>query len=147
MRTEVLFFKTLFFVFLSFYIASYIIFLILVICIEYRTTTNFVESSRIVLFAPSLLGLAAIIFFSPVLLFICFIQWWVQSNKLKNLTSFLLVIAYGFLIFKFPGFRFDNTSFYDVVDETFAYLLLSIPSTLLFLVLLFYLTQCKKRKI
>lgn len=65
MRTEGLFFKTLFFVFASFYIVSYFIFLILVICIkigEY-STTNFIESMKIMAFAPFLLGFIATIFF------------------------------------------------------------------------------------
>lgn len=65
MRTEGLFFKTLFFVFASFYIVSYFIFLILVICIkigEY-STTNFIESMKIIAFSPFLLGFVVTIFF------------------------------------------------------------------------------------
>lgn len=143
MRTEALFFKTLFFVFLSFYIASYLIFLIPVICIEIgeHSTTNFIESMKITAFVPFLLGFVATIFFSPVLLFISFVQWWIKSNKLKNLISFLLIMIYGFLIWKVPSFRFYNTNFHDIIDETLSYLWLSIPSTLLFIALLSYLIK------
>ncbi|MDI4500990.1 hypothetical protein E6P70_10465, partial [Moraxella nonliquefaciens] len=92
MRTEALFFKTLFFVFLSFYIASYIIFLMFAMFAEYtgyRTTDNFIESGKIVVSLPFLLGLAAIIFFSPVLLLVSFIQWGIRNKWLKNVISFL----------------------------------------------------------
>lgn len=145
MRTEALFFKTLFFVFLSFYIASYIIFLMFAMFAEYtgyRTTDNFIESDKIVVFLPFLLGLVAIIFFSPVLLLVSFIQWGIRNKWLKNLISFLLIIIYGFLIFKAPSFRFYNT----IIDETLSYLSISIPSTLLFMALLSYLTQYKKNR-
>ena len=145
MRTEALFFKTLFFVFLSFYIASYIIFLMFAMFAEYtgyRTTDNFIESGKIVVSLPFLLGLAAIIFFSPVLLLVSFIQWGIRNKWLKNVISFLLIIIYGFLIFKAPSFRFYNT----IIDETLSYLSISIPSTLLFMALLSYLTQYKKNR-
>jgi len=145
MRTEALFFKTLFFVFLSFYIASYIIFLMFAMFAEYtgyRTTDNFIESGKIVVFLPFLLGLVAIIFFSPVLLLVSFIQWGIRNKWLKNVISFLLIIIYGFLIFKAPSFRFYNT----IIDETLSYLSISIPSTLLFMALLSYLTQYKKNR-
>ena len=145
MRTEALFFKTLFFVFLSFYIASYIIFLMFVMFAEYtgyRTTDNFIESGKIVVSLPFLLGLVAIIFFSPVLLLVSFIQWGIRNKWLKNVISFLLIIIYGFLIFKAPSFRFYNT----IIDETLSYLSISIPSTLLFMALLSYLTQYKKNR-
>lgn len=145
MRTEALFFKTLFFVFLSFYIASYIIFLMFTMFAEYtgyRTTDNFIESGKIVVFLPFLLGLVAIIFFSPVLLLVSFIQWGIRNKWLKNVISFLLIIIYGFLIFKAPSFRFYNT----IIDETLSYLSISIPSTLLFMALLSYLTQYKKNR-
>ena len=149
MRTEALFFKTLFFVFLSFYIASYIIFLMFAMFAEYtgyRTTDNFIESGKIVVSLPFLLGLAAIIFFSPVLLLVSFIQWGIRNNWLKNVISFLLIIIYGFLIFKAPSFRFYNTNLPDIIDETLYYLSISIPSTLLFMALLSYLTQYKKNR-
>ena len=149
MRTEALFFKTLFFVFLSFYIASYIIFLMFAMCAEYtgyRTTDNFIESGKIVVSLPFLLGLAAIIFFSPVLLLVSFIQWGIRNKWLKNVISFLLIIIYGFLIFKAPSFRFYNTNLPDIIDETLYYLSISIPSTLLFMSLLSYLTQYKKNR-
>lgn len=149
MRTEALFFKTLFFVFLSFYIASYIIFLMFAMFAEYtgyRTTDNFIESGKIVVFLPFLLGLVAIIFFSPVLLLVSFIQWGIRNKWLKNLISFLLIIIYGFLIFKAPSFRFYNTNLPDIIDETLSYLSISIPSTLLFMALLSYLTQYKKSR-
>ncbi|OBX82772.1 hypothetical protein [Moraxella nonliquefaciens] len=149
MRTEALFFKTLFFVFLSFYIASYIIFLMFAMFAEYtgyRTTDNFIESGKIVVFLPFLLGLVAIIFFSPVLLLVSFIQWGIRNKWLKNLISFLLIIIYGFLIFKAPSFRFYNTNLPDIIDETLSYLSISIPSTLLFMALLSYLTQYKKNR-
>ena len=149
MRTEALFFKTLFFVFLSFYIASYIIFLMFAMFAEYtgyRTTDNFIESGKIVVSLPFLLGLAAIIFFSPVLLLVSFIQWGIRNKWLKNVISFLLIIIYGFLIFKAPSFRFYNTNLPDIIDETLSYLSISIPSTLLFMALLSYLTQYKKNR-
>jgi len=149
MRTEALFFKTLFFVFLSFYIASYIIFLMFVMFAEYtgyRTTDNFIESGKIVVSLPFLLGLVAIIFFSPVLLLVSFIQWGIRNKWLKNVISFLLIIIYGFLIFKAPSFRFYNTNLPDIIDETLSYLSISIPSTLLFMALLSYLTQYKKNR-
>lgn len=149
MRTEALFFKTLFFVFLSFYIASYIIFLMFAMFAEYtgyRTTDNFIESGKIVIFLPFLLGLVAIIFFSPVLLLVSFIQWGIRNKWLKNVISFLLIIIYGFLIFKAPSFRFYNTNLPDIIDETLSYLSISIPSTLLFMALLSYLTQYKKNR-
>ena len=149
MRTEALFFKTLFFVFLSFYIASYIIFLMFAMFAEYtgyRTTDNFIESGKIVVSLPFLLGLAAIIFFSPVLLLVSFIQWGIRNKWLKNLISFLLIIIYGFLIFKAPIFRFYNTNLPDIIDETLSYLSISIPSTLLFMALLSYLTQYQKSR-
>lgn len=149
MRTEALFFKTLFFVFLSFYIASYIIFLMFAMFAEYtgyRTTDNFIESGKIVVSLPFLLGLAAIIFFSPVLLLVSFIQWGIRNKWLKNLISFLLIIIYGFLIFKAPSFRFYNTNLPDIIDETLSYLSISIPSTLLFMALLSYLTQYQKSR-
>ena len=149
MRTEALFFKTLFFVFLSFYIASYIIFLMFAMFAEYtgyRTTDNFIESGKIVVFLPFLLGLVAIIFFSPVLLLVSFIQWGIRNKWLKNVISFLLIIIYGFLIFKAPSFRFYNTNLPDIIDETLSYLSISIPSTLLFMALLSYLTQYKKSR-
>ncbi|MCG7412955.1 hypothetical protein [Moraxella nonliquefaciens] len=149
MRTEALFFKTLFFVFLSFYIASYIIFLMFVMFAEYtgyRTTDNFIESGKIVVSLPFLLGLVAIIFFSPVLLLVSFIQWGIRNKWLKNVISFLLIIIYGFLIFKAPSFRFYNTNLPDIIDETLYYLSISIPSTLLFMALLSYLTQYKKNR-
>ncbi|OBX48328.1 hypothetical protein [Moraxella nonliquefaciens] len=149
MRTEALFFKTLFFVFLSFYIASYIIFLMFAMFAEYtgyRTTDNFIESGKIVVFLPFLLGLVAIIFFSPVLLLVSFIQWGIRNKWLKNLISFLLIIIYGFLIFKAPSFRFYNTNLPDIIDETLSYLSISIPSTLLFMALLSYLTQYQKSR-
>ena len=149
MRTEALFFKTLFFVFLSFYIASYIIFLMFAMFAEYtgyRTTDNFIESGKIVVFLPFLLGIVAIIFFSPVLLLVSFIQWGIRNKWLKNLISFLLIIIYGFLIFKAPSFRFYNTNLPDIIDETLSYLSISIPSTLLFMALLSYLTQYKKNR-
>lgn len=149
MRTEALFFKTLFFVFLSFYIASYIIFLMFAMFAEYtgyRTTDNFIESGKIVVFLPFLLGLVAIIFFSPVLLLVSFIQWGIRNKWLKNVISFLLIIIYGFLIFKAPSFRFYNTNLPDIIDETLSYLSISIPSTLLFMALLSYLTQYKKNR-
>ena len=149
MRTEALFFKTLFFVFLSFYIASYIIFLMFAMFAEYtgyRTTDNFIESGKIVVFLPFLLGLAAIIFFLPVLLLVSFIQWGIRNKWLKNVISFLLIIIYGFLIFKAPSFRFYNTNLLDIIDETLSYLSISIPSTLLFMALLSYLTQYQKSR-
>lgn len=149
MRTEALFFKTLFFVFLSFYIASYIIFLMFAMFAEYtgyRTTDNFIESGKIVIFLPFLLGLVAIIFFSPVLLLVSFIQWGIRNKWLKNVISFLLIIIYGFLIFKAPSFRFYNTNLPDIIDETLSYLSISIPSTLLFMALLSYLTQYQKSR-
>ncbi len=149
MRTEALFFKTLFFVFLSFYIASYIIFLMFAMFAEYtgyRTTDNFIESGKIVVFLPFLLGLVAIIFFSPVLLLVSFIQWGIRNKWLKNVISFLLIIIYGFLIFKAPSFRFYNTNLPDIIDETLSYLSISIPSTLLFMALLSYLTQYQKSR-
>ena len=149
MRTEALFFKTLFFVFLSFYIVSYIIFLMFAMFAEYtgyRTTDNFIESGKIVVSLPFLLGLVAIIFFSPVLLLVSFIQWGIRNKWLKNLISFLLIIIYGFLIFKAPSFRFYNTNLPDIIDETLSYLSISIPSTLLFMALLSYLTQYKKNR-
>lgn len=149
MRTEALFFKTLFFVFLSFYIVSYIIFLMFVIFAEYtgyRTTDNFIESGKIVVFLPFLLGLAAIIFFLPVLLLVSFIQWGIRNKWLKNVISFLLIIIYGFLIFKAPSFRFYNTNLLDIIDETLSYLSISIPLTLLFMALLSYLTQYQKSR-
>ena len=149
MRTEALFFKTLFFVFLSFYIASYIIFLMFAMFAEYtgyRTTDNFIESGKIVVSLPFLLGLAAIIFFSPVLLLVSFIQWGIRNKWLKNVISFLLIIIYGFLIFKAPSFRFYNTNLPDIIDETLSYLSISIPSTLLFMALLSYLTQYQKSR-
>ena len=149
MRTEALFFKTLFFVFLSFYIASYIIFLMFVMFAEYtgyRTTDNFIESGKIVVSLPFLLGLVAIIFFSPVLLLVSFIQWGIRNKWLKNVISFLLIIIYGFLIFKAPSFRFYNTNLPDIIDETLYYLSISIPSTLLFMALLSYLAQYKKNR-
>jgi|GEM_PF-3249786 len=149
MRTEALFFKTLFFVFLSFYIASYIIFLMFVMFAEYtgyRTTDNFIESGKIVVSLPFLLGLVAIIFFSPVLLLVSFIQWGIRNKWLKNVISFLLIIIYGFLIFKAPSFRFYNTNLPDIIDETLSYLSISIPSTLLFMALLSYLTQYQKSR-
>lgn len=149
MRTEALFFKTLFFVFLSFYIVSYIIFLMFAMFAEYtgyRTTDNFIESGKIVVFLPFLLGLVAIIFFSPVLLLVSFIQWGIRNKWLKNVISFLLIIIYGFLIFKAPSFRFYNTNLPDIIDETLSYLSISIPSTLLFMALLSYLTQYQKSR-
>lgn len=149
MRTEALFFKTLFFVFLSFYIVSYIIFLMFAMFAEYtgyRTTDNFIESGKIVASLPFLLGLVAIIFFSPVLLLVSFIQWGIRNKWLKNVISFLLIIIYGFLIFKAPSFRFYNTNLPDIIDETLSYLSISIPSTLLFMALLFYLTQYSKSR-
>lgn len=149
MRTEALFFKTLFFVFLSFYIASYIIFLMFAMFAEYtgyRTTDNFIESGKIVVFLPFLLGLAAIIFFLPVLLLVSFIQWGIRNKWLKNVISFLLIIIYGFLILKFPSFRFYNKNLPDIIDETLSYLSISIPSTLLFMALLSYLTQYQKSR-
>ena len=149
MRTEALFFKTLFFVFLSFYIVSYIIFLMFAMFAEYtgyRTTDNFIESGKIVVSLPFLLGLVAIIFFSPVLLLVSFIQWGIRNKWLKNVISFLLIIIYGFLIFKAPSFRFYNTNLPDIIDETLSYLSISIPSTLLFMALLSYLTQYKKNR-
>lgn len=149
MRTEALFFKTLFFVFLSFYIVSYIIFLMFAMFAEYtgyRTTDNFIESGKIVVSLPFLLGLVAIIFFSPVLLLVSFIQWGIRNKWLKNLISFLLIIIYGFLIFKAPSFRFYNTNLPDIIDETLSYLSISIPSTLLFMALLSYLTQYQKSR-
>lgn len=149
MRTEALFFKTLFFVFLSFYIVSYIIFLMFAMFAEYtgyRTTDNFIESGKIVVSLPFLLGLVAIIFFSPVLLLVSFIQWGIRNKWLKNLISFLLIIIYGFLIFKAPSFRFYNTNLPDIIDETLSYLSISIPSTLLFMTLLSYLTQYQKSR-
>lgn len=149
MRTEALFFKTLFFVFLSFYIASYIIFLMFAMFAEYtgyRTTDNFIESGKIVVFLPFLLGLAAIIFFLPVLLLVSFIQWGIRNKWLKNVISFLLIIIYGFLIFKAPSFRFYNRNLPDIIDETLSYLSISIPSTLLFMALLSYLTQYQKSR-
>lgn len=149
MRTEALFFKTLFFVFLSFYIVSYIIFLMFAMFAEYtgyRTTDNFIESGKIVVFLPFLLGLVAIIFFSPVLLLVSFIQWGIRNKWLKNVISFLLIIIYGFLIFKAPSFRFYNTNLPDIIDETLSYLSISIPSTLLFMALLSYLTQHQKNR-
>ena len=149
MRTEALFFKTLFFVFLSFYIASYIIFLMFAMFAEYtgyRTTDNFIESGKIVVFLPFLLGLVAIIFFSPGLLLVSFIKWGRRNKWLKNLISFLLIIIYVFLIFKAPSFRFYNTNLPDIIDETLSYLSISIPSTLLFMALLSYLTQYQKSR-
>ena len=149
MRTEALFFKTLFLVFLSFYIASYLIFLIWVVCIEnggHSTTANLIESIKIIVFLPFLLGLAANLLFSPILLLISFVQWWIKSNKLKNLISFLLIIIYGFLILKIPSFRFYNRNLPDIIDETLSYLSISIPSTLLFMALLSYLTQYQKSR-
>lgn len=112
----------------------------------YRTTDNFIESGKIVVFLPFLLGLVAIIFFSPVLLLVSFIQWGIRNKWLKNLISFLLIIIYGFLIFKAPSFRFYNTNLPDIIDETLSYLSISIPSTLLFMALLSYLTQYQKSR-
>ena len=149
MRTEALFFKTLFFVFFFFYIVSYIIFLLFAMFAEYSgfsTTDNFIESGKIVVSLPFLLGLVAIIFFSPVLLLVSFIQWGIRNKWLKNLISFLLIIIYGFLIFKAPSFRFYNTNLPDIIDETLSYLSISIPSTLLFMTLLSYLTQYQKSR-
>lgn len=148
MRTETLFFKTLFLVFLSFYIASYLISLMFVIYVESidSTTVNFTELIKIVIFFPFLIGLIATTFFLPAVLLVSFIQWWMQNDRLKNVISFLLIMIYGFLILKVPSFRFYNTNLPDIIDETLPYLSLSIPATLLFLVLLFYLTQCKAKK-
>lgn len=112
----------------------------------YRTTDNFIESGKIVVFLPFLLGLVAIIFFSPVLLLVSFIQWGIRNKWLKNVISFLLIIIYGFLIFKAPSFRFYNTNLPDIIDETLSYLSISIPSTLLFMALLSYLTQYQKSR-
>lgn len=112
----------------------------------YRTTDNFIESGKIVVFLPFLLGLVAIIFFSPVLLLVSFIQWGIRNKWLKNLISFLLIIIYSFLIFKAPSFRFYNTNLPDIIDETLSYLSISIPSTLLFMALLSYLTQYQKSR-
>lgn len=112
----------------------------------YRTTDNFIESGKIVVFLPFLLGLAAIIFFLPVLLLVSFIQWGIRNKWLKNVISFLLIIIYGFLIFKAPSFRFYNTNLLDIIDETLSYLSISIPLTLLFMALLSYLTQYQKSR-
>ena len=143
MRTEGLFFKTLFFVFASFYIVSYFIFLILVICIKIReySTTNFIESMKIMAFAPFLLGFIATIFFSPVLLLICFIRWGIMNKWLKNVISFILMIVYGFcLIFIIFSDSYNkpwNHPLFEISD----YFLLSVPATLIFLIILFYLTK------
>ncbi|WP_282673422.1 hypothetical protein, partial [Moraxella nonliquefaciens] len=82
----------------------------------------------------------------PVLLLVSFIQWGIRNKWLKNVISFLLIIIYGFLIFKAPSFRFYNTNLPDIIDETLSYLSISIPSTLLFMALLSYLTQYQKSR-
>ncbi len=145
MRTEALFFKTLFLVFIAFYVSSLLIFPFMFVIIK-GVDGFFDVSIGVVLGALFGVSLIASILFSPALLLISFIQWWIKNNKLKNLISFLLIIIYGFLILKFPSFRFYNTNFHGVIDETLIYLSLSIPSTLLFLILLLYLTQYKKNR-
>lgn len=143
MRTEALFFKTLFLVFLSFYIVSYFIFLILAISTDMGeyTTTNFITSMKMKVSLPFLLGFIATIFFSPVLLFISFVQWWMRSKTLKNTISFILMILYGYMIF-FVGFTdgYDKNNFI-IQYEIIHFLIVSIPSTLLFIALLSYLIK------
>lgn len=148
MRTEALFFKTLFLVFLSFYIVSYFIFLILVLCIEMGeySTINLIDFMEIAAFAPFLLGFTATIFFSPVLLLVCFIQWWIKSKKIKNTISFIVMILYGYVMFAWFSGDYEKFSWIVTQDEAIYYVILLIPSTLLFMVLLSYLAQYKKSR-
>lgn len=143
MRTEVLFFKTLFFVFASFYIVSYFIFLIPVICIEIgeHSTTNFIESMKITAFVPFLLGFAATIFFFPILLLICFIQWGIMNKWLKNVISFILMIIYGFCLIFIIFSDSHNKPWNHLLFKNLDYFLLSVPATLIFLIILFYLVK------
>ena len=146
MRTEALFFKTLFLVFLSFYIASYLIFLILAISIENRgySTTNLIKSIDMIVSLPFWFGFFATIFFSPVLLFVSFVQWWIKNNKLKNFISFSLVIIYGCIIFILTSLKSSNSTWFTEFtdqDKILDFLLLSIPSTALFLIILIYLVS------
>lgn len=143
MRTEALFFKTLFLVFLSFYIASYLIFLILAISTDMGeyTTTNFITSMKMKVSLPFLLGFIATIFFSPSLFLVCLVQWWMRSKKLKNFISFSLVIIYGYIMFIQTSLKSSNLTWFTDQDKILSFLLLSIPSTALFLIILIYLVS------
>ena len=137
MRTEALFFKTLFLVFVAFYFSALMVWLFFFV-----TTTDHFADIATMLCTAFAISLVSSLLFSPVLLLVSFIQWGIRNKWLKNVISFLLIIIYGFLIFKAPSFRFYNT----IIDETLSYLSISIPSTLLFMALLSYLTQYKKNR-
>lgn len=141
MRTEALFFKTLFLVFVAFYFSALMIWLFFFV-----TTTDHFADIATMLCTAFAISLVSSLLFSPVLLLVSFIQWGIRNKWLKNVISFLLIIIYGFLIFKAPSFRFYNTNLPDIIDETLSYLSILIPSTLLFMALLSYLTQYQKSR-
>lgn len=132
MRSEGQFFKTLLMVFLAFYLSSLIV--ISLLAVVYVTDYDIYA-----FMAPFILGLISILFFAPVLIVVTFIQWWIQNIKLKNLFSFILLIIYGFTLF-IHGLELFN-------EEKIKFFLISISSTLIFLLVLFYLMKPFTKKV
>lgn len=136
MRTEALFFKTLFLVFVSFYFSSLMIWLFLFV-----VSASHFSDVTVMLGAAFGMGLISSLLFSPVLLLICFIQWGIMNKWLKNVISFVLMIVYGFCLIFIIFSDSYNKPWNHPLFEIFDYFLLSVPATLIFLIILFYLTK------
>ena len=133
-------FKFMFFVFLAFYLSSLIVLL-------FVFTSNIVNYPNLNILIGAIIGVSfiAMIFFSPILLFVTFFQYWMKNNKLKNFISFLLVIIYGYIIFIQTSLKSSNLTWFTDKDKILNFFLLSIPSTALFLIILICLVSrdCK----
>ncbi len=136
MRTEALFFKTLFLVFVSFYFSALMIWLFLFV-----VSASHFSDVTVMLGAAFGMGLISGLLFSPVLLLICFIQWGIMNKWLKNVISFVLMIVYGFCLIFIIFSDSYNKPWNHPLFEIFDYFLLSVPATLIFLIILFYLTK------
>lgn len=132
MRSEAQFFKTLMMVFLAFYLSSLIVFFFFIIIDK-------IGYDIYALMIPFTLGMPFTLSFSPILIVVTFIQWWVQNIKVKNFFSFILIIVYGFVLFIY-GFELFN-------NRIIIFFLMSLPSTLLFLLVLSCLMKFFTRKI
>lgn len=139
MSKEPSLFKVMFFVFLAFYLSTLIILLFV-----FSSDANNYPGINILMSAIIGSSFIAMIFFSPILLLITFCQYWIKNYKLKNFISFSLMIIYGYIIFIQTNLKASNLTWFTYQDKILNFFLLSIYSTVLFLVILIYLGSLQK---
>lgn len=129
------FFKHLFLTIIIFYVSSYMI-----MSIRYWIIYSVDENFATIMQSFLVISLGASILFLPVLLILSTINF-IINHWVKYISMFVVMEFYGYFFFIFDLVE----SVFKSMDRIINYFIISIPSTIFFLILLIFLTNFFKK--